>query len=162
MYHLIQSFLNFAKVNRMQTCDIYFTINTKITSVLVLFFSALLSTMNVLRVSIDCHTDVKYNRKAVMDNFCWSIGTFTCKDTKSDDMHNCFSPVEEDKTYQRYYQWVPLVFLLQAAIFYTPAYFWKLAEGGLMHKICNQMGELIVLSKQKFERAIKMIVFSFQ
>lgn len=143
MFHLIQPFKNLAKLKRLQTCDIYFTLNTKITSFLTLFFSALLCAMNVLRVPIDCYTDVNYNRKAVMDNYCWLTGTFTCKDQKA-SIHNCFSPAEKDKIYHRYYQWVSLVFLLQAAIFYIPAYFWKLTEGGLLQKICEQMGKLKV------------------
>lgn len=52
----------------------------------------------------------------------------------------CFNPSEENKVYQSYYQWVSLMLFGQAAILYIPAYLWKLSEGGLMHKICVDLG----------------------
>lgn len=56
------------------------------------------------------------------------------------DIFTCFDHREENRIYQRYYQWISLVFILQAAVLYMPAYFWKLAEGGLMHKLCDKLG----------------------
>lgn len=52
----------------------------------------------------------------------------------------CFNPTEENKVYQRYYQWISLVFIVQAAILYIPAHLWKISEGGLMHNICDNLG----------------------
>lgn len=54
--------------------------------------------------------------------------------------HDCFNPSEENKVYQRYYQWISLVFILQASILYMPAHLWKIFERGLMHKICDDLG----------------------
>ncbi|XP_055305918.1 innexin inx4-like [Sitodiplosis mosellana] len=58
-------------------------------------------------------------RKAIMDNFCWSVGTYTCKN----QTNNCFNPTEENKVYQRYYQWISLLFILQTCVLHTPAYY---------------------------------------
>lgn len=58
------------------------------------------------------------------------------------DLLGCFNPTEENKVYQRYYQWIPLVFIVQAAILYMPAHLWKISEGGLMHRICVDLGML--------------------
>lgn len=66
------------------TSDISFTINTEFTPILLCVFSFILTTMDVLRTSIDCYTDTSGNsRKAIMDNFCWSVGTYTCKNQTS-------------------------------------------------------------------------------
>lgn len=83
MYKVIEPIKDLVKVKYFTTSDIYFVLNTKFTPILLLFFSVLLTAMDVLRASIDCYTDNNDNgRKAIMDNFCWSIGTFTCKNQK--------------------------------------------------------------------------------
>lgn len=140
MFKAIEPIINFVKVKHFTTSDIYFALNTKLTPILLMFFAVLLTTMDILRTSIDCYTDMSggNGRKAIMDNFCWSVGTYTCKNQTS----MCFNPLEENKVYQRYYQWIALVFTLQAAILYLPAHLWKLSEGGLMHKICEELGML--------------------
>lgn len=138
MYKSIEPIVkNLVKVKHFTISDMYFTLNTEFTPALLVLFSVLLTAMDVLRTSIDCYTDMTGSgRKAIMDNFCWSVGTYICKNQTS----QCFNPPEHNKVYQRYYQWVSLMFLVQASILYLPAYFWKLAEGGLMSKICNDLG----------------------
>lgn len=54
-------------------------------------------------------------------------------------INSCFRSSEENKIYQRYYQWISLVFMLQAEIMYRPAYIWRIAEGGVMHTVCVQL-----------------------
>lgn len=60
----------------------------------------------------------------------------------SDDILSCSDTLnEENKVHQRYYQWIPLVLLVQGIISYVPAYIWKVAEGGLLHKLCENLGK---------------------
>lgn len=128
---------NLVKVKHFTISDIYFTLNTKFTPALLMLFSVLLTAMDVLRTPIDCYTDMTgSSRKAIMDNFCWSVGRTYVKNQTG----QCFNPSEENKVYQSYYQWVSLMLFGQAAILYIPAYLWKLSEGGLMHKICVDLG----------------------
>lgn len=138
MFKAIEPIINLVKeVKHFTTSDCYFMLNTKTTSILLLFFSVLLTTMDVLRTSIDCYVDMTGNaRKAIMDNYCWSVGTYICKNQTS----WCFNTSEENKIYQRYYQWISLVFIVQAVVFYLPAYLWKSTERGLMHKLCDDLG----------------------
>lgn len=68
------------------------------------------------------------------------------------DIFSCFNHQEENKIYQRYYQWISLVFVIQAGILYIPAYLWKISEGGLMHKICNKLDKLGIF----LNHAVKM------
>lgn len=80
MYKVIEPIKDLVKVKHFTKSDIYFEINTKFTPILLLFFSVLLTAMDVLRAPIDCYTDhTDGNRKPIMDNYCWSIGTYICK-----------------------------------------------------------------------------------
>lgn len=80
MFKTIKPIMSMVKVKYFTTSDIYFSLNTKFTPVLLLCFSLLLTSMELLRISIDCYTDMTGNgRKAIMDNFCWTAGTYTCK-----------------------------------------------------------------------------------
>lgn len=80
MYKVIEPIKSLVKVKHFTTSDIYFVINTKFTPILLLLFSVLLTAMDVLRTPIDCYMDHKENdRKAIMDNYCWSTGTYICK-----------------------------------------------------------------------------------
>ncbi|XP_031633594.1 innexin inx4-like [Contarinia nasturtii] len=93
-----------------------------------------------------------------MDNFCWSVGTYTCKNQTK----GCFNPTEENKVYQRYYQWISLVFIIQAIIMYMPAYLWKITEGGLMHKICNDLDAIFKQDKWNMKKNILIDYFKSQ
>lgn len=53
MYKSIEPIINFVKVKHFTTSDIYFTLNTKFTPILLLCFSLLLTTMDVLRTFPD-------------------------------------------------------------------------------------------------------------
>lgn len=142
MYKPIELALNLMKIERFdkeKISDFSFVFNTKFTPNLLMIFAILLSTMDVLRTSIDCYTDMSANgRKAIMDNFCWSMGTYTCKN----QTNGCFNPPEENKIYQRYYQWISLLFIAQACVLYMPSYLWTRCEGGLIHKLCNELGKI--------------------
>lgn len=72
---------------------------------------------------------------------------------------DCLNPSEENKIYHRYYQWLSLVFILQAAILYIPAHLWKLYEGGLMQKICQDLD--VTFKQNSWDKKKKLIVHYF-
>lgn len=80
MFKIVEPVGNLFKVKHFTTSDTIFKVNTKFTPALLVLFSILLTTMDLLRASIDCYTDTESKRKAIMDNYCWSIGTYICKD----------------------------------------------------------------------------------
>lgn len=138
MYKIIEPVIKMVKINHFTTSDFFFIFNCKFSCVMFIFFGILLTTMDLLRTSIDCYVDMAANgRKSIMDNFCWSVGTYTCENVSSG---NCLEPIEDNKVYHRYYQWMWLIFLSQAAIMYMPAYLWSIFERGFMHRICNDLG----------------------
>lgn len=84
MYKVVEPIKKLISVKHFTTSDIYFLINTKLTPALLILFSVLLSALDLLRTAIDCYTDSNDSgRKSMMDNYCWSIGTYICRGDKS-------------------------------------------------------------------------------
>jgi len=87
--------------------------------------------------AIQCMTDKGQVPGKILNNYCWISSTFTLpkhfEGAHGDDfIHHGVGPdVEGDeKIYHAYYQWVPLMLSLQAAMFYLPHWIWKQLEGG--------------------------------
>ena len=64
---------------------------------------------------------------------------------------------EEDKRTHTYYQWVPIVLALQAALYYFPIWVWKQSEKGYfemilcgLHNISLDGGEKTKVRLSKF------------
>merc|ERR1712142_597195 len=92
--------------------------------------------------AIQCMTDKGQVPDGVLNKYCWISSTFTLpkhfEGTQNDQfIHHGVGPdVEGDeKIYHAYYQWVPLMLSLQAAMFYFPHWIWKQLEGGRLNLI---------------------------
>lgn len=46
--------------------------------------------------------------------------------------------------FHHYYQWVALIFALQAAFFYLPRYLWSTWEGGRLGQLISELGKYII------------------
>lgn len=60
-------------------------------------------------------------------------------DIKQPDIFNRHGPNEEILS-QKYYQWVCIVFIFQALLFYIPRYLWKTWEGGRLRILVKDLG----------------------
>lgn len=49
-------------------------------------------------------------------------------------------PEKTERVFLRYYQWVILMLLIQAIIFYFPSFLWKMWEGQRMLQLCSDAG----------------------
>lgn len=83
MYKIVAPIGKLISVKHFTKSDTIFLLNTKITTAILVGFSVLLTAMELHRTSIDCFTDGTDKRKALMDNYCWSIGTFICKNHRN-------------------------------------------------------------------------------
>ena len=48
-----------------------------------------------------------------------------------------------ERVYLRYYQWIILVLLLQALVFYIPSFLWKVWEGERLKQLCSEVGKCL-------------------
>ncbi|XP_046398257.1 innexin inx2-like [Ischnura elegans] len=60
--------------------------------------------------------------------------------------YNSSSPFQfiERVEYQKYYQWVGFVLILQAVLFYVPFYLWNLWEGGRIRSLVLSVSQPVV------------------
>lgn len=127
---------------------------------LLIVFSAVLSAKQFFGDPITCHIK-EGSLQGLVTTYCWVHGTYTLKNkdwvvednrdfTQKEQTYmqtygfkqnmlgaahpgyGTFQAHRHDKVYHYYYQWVCLVFFLQAGMFYLPRYFWKKFEGGRM------------------------------
>ncbi|XP_068915356.1 innexin inx2-like isoform X2 [Tenebrio molitor] len=103
---------------------------------------------------IECQVS---ENKAVVEAYCWIYGTYINKDTltgRGGDIpglgneHRRISPWMKDPDdriiWQKYYQWVCIVFCFQALLFYLPRYLWKTWEGGRLRLLVSDLNTPLV------------------
>jgi len=85
------------------------------------------------------------------ESYCWIQGLWTIRE--KENLYNpgtyvqahpgvgAFNPDIHEKVIHRFYQWVPIVLVISAAIFYIPRHLWKMWDGGRMSLICSNMKE---------------------
>jgi innexin len=79
---------------------------------------------------------------------CWIDGLFIDQEllngTQGRDIVRWgVGPARRDRSnyiYQRYYQWIVPILVLQALIFYLPRIVWHIWENGLMNKLLGETG----------------------
>ncbi|KAA0192182.1 hypothetical protein HAZT_HAZT003656 [Hyalella azteca] len=120
--------------------------------------SALVTAKEFFGSPIDCVT-TKSVPGNIMNLYCFIMATFSVPKQydKVKGEGASFPGVgpneESDETvYHAYYQWVPLVLMFQALLFYTPRFIWKQAEGGLFNVVLGGLDQPIM---EKDERQKK-------
>jgi len=94
---------------------------------------------------IHCHLDTKHLSLKVFESYCFMEETYTLAATNDSHLDDAklyggsighgFTREDQEHVFHSYYQWVPLVLVLQAALCYLPWYFWKKTEGGMIGKL---------------------------
>lgn len=62
---------------------------------------------------------------------------------------------------QRYYQWIVIILVLQAALFYIPAFMWKIWENGRLEQLCRNLNETAILTEDGNEKYKKKLIQYF-
>lgn len=89
MFKVIQPVSDLLTAEHFITSDTLFFLNTKFTATLLTLFSVLLSPLDLLhRASIDCNAGSE--QKKIVDSYCWSSGTFICKNNTSGQFYVIF------------------------------------------------------------------------
>lgn len=135
VFDVFGSLRSIAKLDSVCIDNNVFRLHYKVTVIFLFASSLLVSSSQYFGDPIDCiqNDDIPEN---VIDTYCWIHATFVLpsafdKKIGVDVPHSGVDHTKpgEQRVYQKYYQWVCFVLFLQAILFYTPRYLWKLWEG---------------------------------
>ncbi|KAL7647303.1 UNVERIFIED_CONTAM: hypothetical protein RMT77_000898 [Armadillidium vulgare] len=123
----------------------------KLAMLVTIFSCVLVTARQYIGQNINCITGfVKQEHKAI-ENYCFISGTFTIPVLEEEESaHPGVGPLpiklkkessensEDSYTLHAYYQWVPIVLALQAALYYLPDLLWKQVDHGFFETaLCN-------------------------
>lgn len=127
------------KPKKENSFNFTFNLHTKYTVVIMVACSLLLCAQ-FAREPITCLPGSKLLQEKMMDAFCWVNGTFTLPEvwlSKDGSVAPGVGITYQDapKKYQYYYQWLSIILLVQACLFYLPRYVWKMWEGHVLESL---------------------------
>ncbi|KAG5891732.1 hypothetical protein JTB14_000335 [Gonioctena quinquepunctata] len=142
MIDFYQSLKSLLKLEKIHTDNNVFKLHYKVTVVMLVSFSILLTSKQYFGDPINCDVE---ERKDVINTFCWIYGTFIIKENLVDDHLPGlglpdFKKQKNAFNNQGYYQWVCITFGIQAVFFYLPKYLWKTWEGGRLRLLIGDIG----------------------
>ncbi|XP_053383040.1 innexin unc-9-like isoform X2 [Mercenaria mercenaria] len=135
-----------------------------VTVLLLLAFAITVSTTHIVEPPISCWVPAEFDKgtgsfEDYVNTYCWLKNTYyipMLEEIPTDVLHR----QQEEITY---YQWVPLIFLLQALLFKLPHILWKILRNncGLeLGKLCKTAGNTQCQSPAERSETISVIVFS--
>lgn len=140
--------------NKIQIDNIIFRLHYKVTFVLLMTFSLIVTSTQYVGDPIDCIMDEIPSQ--VMDTYCWTHGTYTLPDQTNGAIGDDFNQLGNERgntvKYHKYYQWICFVLFIQALLFYAPRYLWKSWEGNRLKMIIHNVNSPILTAKYKNER----------
>lgn len=143
MYAVLSSLKSILKSSETQTDDWIFKLHSKLTFMMEIAFSIIVTTNQFFGDPINCLPAFKDEiPEKVINNYCWIHSTFTLpgaydKVTGVQVPHpgiDKYTP-NEPRVYHAYYQWVCFFLFLQGTTFYLSRYLWKTKEGGKLGKV---------------------------
>jgi len=101
----------------------------------------------------------------MVNQYCWIMGTYTVprhwdKTAGTEGVaYPGVGPMEDgdDVTYHAYYQWVPIVLILQAMTFYLPYHIWKHLGGNLIDKLTSNLKLNLLLDPKRGQAQIETL-----
>ncbi|ERL88474.1 hypothetical protein D910_05860 [Dendroctonus ponderosae] len=145
MQDFLRNFQNLIRNDNARTDNNVFQLYYKFSVIMFFVFSILLSSKQYFGDPIHC--DVESLKKEIVDVICWSSGTFTVQETLQDtylssqSLGGLGNEVGKTTYSLLYYQWICLLFCIQALLFYVPRYLWKSWEGDRLGQIVKDLCE---------------------
>ncbi|KAF7278755.1 hypothetical protein GWI33_007988 [Rhynchophorus ferrugineus] len=161
MQDFLNSFKNLVKGDEIRTDNNVFKLHYKFSVILLIIYSILLSSKQYFGDPIDC--DVSY-QKEMVNVYCWVTGTFILNDNFKgapeyetlNGLGQNISTNNTEKFMLKYYQWICLIFCLQALLFYIPRYLWKTWEGDRLGQLVKDLREPLIIGKWSPEYKLKI------
>ncbi|XP_063380965.1 innexin inx2-like isoform X1 [Cydia fagiglandana] len=151
MIDLFMPFRAFLKLDNVSIDNNVFRMHYKVTVIMLLVFTLLVSSKQFFGDPIHCMGDSDSDKDAI-NSYCWIYGTYTLKSRLKgiEGTHMTYIGVgtetggKQDRIEHTYYQWVCCVLLGQSVMFYTPRYLWKLWEGGRLKALASDLASPMV------------------
>ena len=127
------------RLNKVRIDTAVFRLHYRVTFIILVVSSILVSSRHYLGEHIHCIHDSKI-RQDVINSYCFISATYTVPAITHDPRNfgkesqasyaglGPYDPEQDEVTYHAYYQWVPFVLFLQALMFYAPYSLWKAWE----------------------------------
>lgn len=121
----------------------------KLCMLITLLACVLVTAKNYIGDNIKCITGYEKQEHQAIETYCFISSTFTLVDLSGETPHPGVGPdapkinedgekEEVDNRRHAYYQWVPMVLMLQAVIFYFPIWLWARVDKGFFKAaICS-------------------------
>lgn len=158
MFDVFGSVKGLLKIDSVCIDNNIFRLHYKVTVIILVSFSLLVTSRQYIGDPIDCIVDdVPLN---IMDTYCWIYSTFTIPNRLSGRIgKDVVQPGvashvdgEDEVKYHKYYQWVCFVLFFQAMFFYLPRYMWKTWEGGRIKMLVLDLNCPIISEDCKNDR----------
>lgn len=166
MFNILSSLRGLLKVHSISIDNDFFRLHYKLTAVILLAFSMVVTSVQFFRDPMDCYfPDFPHGS---LNTYCYVHSTFLTRNQSIRDALSRRLPfpgtstdAEEDELkFYDYYEWIFLSLTLQAILFYIPHYIWKAWEGGRMKMLAEELAAP-VLSKDRIENNIGPLVDYF-
>uniref|UniRef100_A0A2A4K4P2 Innexin n=1 Tax=Heliothis virescens TaxID=7102 RepID=A0A2A4K4P2_HELVI len=171
MIDLFMPFRAFLKFENVCTDNNVFRMHYKVTVIMLLVFTLLVTSKQFFGEPIHCMNDnEKDTDKDAVNSYCWIYGTYSLKSrfvgVEGRDMaYPGVGPSKGDNDEQikhTYYQWVCFVLLGQSVMFYTPRYLWKIWEGGRLKALAADLSSPVTKDCSEFRRGELVSYLSYQ
>jgi len=156
------------KIRDVAYDDLVFMLHYRVTAILLLIFSALLTCAQFFGDPIDCIKGGDVPDR-IVNTFCWVEGTFTIPRglTKAIGVEVAHPGVEkydkfldDDEVIEhKYYQWVAVVLFLQCCCFFVTHVIWKVWENRRMECICNDLYHPVLDESRRKDCEDKMVAY---
>nr|XP_053647304.1 innexin inx2-like isoform X2 [Cherax quadricarinatus] len=155
-------------LDRVTIDNVIFSLHSKVTMVILVAFSLLVSKKHYFGDPIDCMVEAISSH--TIDMFCWIQSTYTIPALTGGVVgeqvahpgvsnHDAFGKSKINIgghqypiRYHKYYQWVVLFLFLQAGMFYFPHWIWKRLEGGRLRGLVTELDLPCLSDDRKHER----------
>lgn len=144
---LIQPLRELLQTKNVDATNLIWKLHSRATVFTLAFFTILLSARSYFGEPIDCIASIASDHRKSMNNFCWVLGTFISRNPKF--TFSSWDVIEigvqmgeipqEDRLYQKYYQWVPFLLAIQAFLFSIPKHLWRFYEAERLQTLCQDL-----------------------
>ncbi|CAG0921189.1 unnamed protein product [Notodromas monacha] len=138
MLEVFSGILHLLKFRKARADSVIFRLHYTFTVCLLVGASVLISSSQYVGKPIHCAYNKNLFPEAYVESFCWVNSTYYHPhDVQPDPLQAAphVRPGADNVVHVKYYQWVAMVLLFQAILFYIPRWLWKGFEGGLLERL---------------------------